>query len=617
LAGAAAIVLSTTALAQNVADTQVPTDTQSPARSWSEEAIVVTPTKFPIAPGDVGSAVSVIREDELATRQINTLEEAIRIVPGVITASSGQAGSVASVFLRGANSNQTQFLVDGIRISDSNVFSNNFAGGAVAHNLDAIEILRGPQSALYGGEAIGGVISLWSRQGEGDPTGDIELSAGSFDSFRTRLGAQGRIDDTSYSLSTGWETTANDRPHNDFEQFLYTARIDHSLSEATSVGMTVRGALREFESPGSRFENDPDNTDEEEFLLLTAYLDHKLNDVWKTHLLAGWLNQDLSFDFPPVGASRIDNEKIVVDWRNTLEWGSGHTTLFGFGFENNSVENNGFGAIDDTETIVALYLQQVLAVTEAFTITGGGRWEDYDSFGNIFTWRAAAAYHCDATATTLRGSVGSAFRAPSFFELFASSESFIGNPDLDAEESLGWDVGIEQDAGSLGKLTLTWFENDIDDLISSDFSRYPATVTNLEQASTSGLECEWTGHISDQITWRMAYTYLRATNDTTGEKLLRRPEHTLGFNVNWSPSERLTLGMGGYWLQDRSDIDPESYATIEGDNYFIARLYGSFSLCENAAVNLRIENAFDEDYDEVAGFPGRGLGIFGGLKIRL
>lgn len=611
LSGAVAVALSASASAQNIEEA-------SPSVSdWSKEAIVVTPTKFPTAPENVGSAVSSIPADELETRQSRSLEEAIRIVPGVVVASSGQAGSVSSVFLRGVNSNQTQFLVDGIRISDSNVFSNNFIGGAVTHNLQAIEILRGPQSALYGGEAIGGVISLWSPRGEGDPSGEFEIMAGSFDSFGARLGGQGQVRDTSYSFSTGWETTANDRPNNDFENFHYATRIDHALSERTVLGVTARGALRDFESPGSVAENDPDNSDEEEFLLLTAYLDHQVNELWNTHLLAGWLNQDLTFNFPPIGSSGIDNEKVVLDWRNTIQWAAGHTTLFGVGFENNEVVNTGFGAIDDTETIVALYLQQVLELTEAFTLTGGVRWEDYDSFGDVFTWRAAGAYHVESTGTTLRASAGSAFRAPSFFELFATSSSFVGNPDLDPEESIGWDLGIEQDAGPLGTLSLTWFENDIDDLISSNFAGNPATVVNLEEASSSGLELEWRGQATDQVSWRAGYTYLRAVNDTTGERLLRRPEHTLGFDVNWSPSERLTLGMGGYWLKDRTDIDPVSFATIAGDDYFIARFYGTFSLRENIDLSLRVENAFDADYEEVAGFPGRGLGVFGGIKIRL
>ena len=583
---------------------------------WSNETLVVTPTKFAASPEDVGSAVTLLPAKELKARQIRTFREALQIVPGVTLASSGQPGSVSSVFLRGVNSNQTQFLVDGIRISDSNVFSNNFIGGAVTHNLQAIEILRGPQSALYGGEAIGGVISLWSPRGEGDPSGELQLGGGSFGTFHTQLSSMGEAAASAYSFSAGWETTDNDRSNNDFENLYYATRIDHALSDRTEIGFTLRGALRDFESPGSVFENDPDNSDEEEFLLLTASIGHYVNDLWHTHLVAGWLNQNLTFNFPPLGSSQIDNEKVVLDWRNTVEWTTGHTTLFGVGFENNSVLNTGFGSIDDTETLVAAYLQQSLKITEAFTLTGGARWEDYDSFGDVLTWRVAGAYGIEATGTTLRGSAGSAFRAPSFFELHATSSSFIGNPDLEPEESLGWDVGIEQDLGPLGTLALTWFENDIDDLITSDFGSFPSTVVNLEDASTSGLELQWSGRIADQLNYQLAYTYLRAVNDSTGDRLLRRPKHTLGFDLNWTPIERLTLGMGGYWVADRTDIDPVSFETIMGDDYFLGRIYGNYTVHENVDLSFRVENAFDEDYDEVAGFPGRGLGVFGGLKLR-
>ena len=175
-------------------DTTPATANEEPAPSdvdWSNETLVVTPTKFAASPEDVGSAVTLLPAKELKARQIRTFREALQIVPGVTLASSGQPGSVSSVFLRGVNSNQTQFLVDGIRISDSNVFSNNFIGGAVTHNLQAIEILRGPQSALYGGEAIGGVISLWSPRGEGDPSGELQLGGGSFGTFHTQLSSMG------------------------------------------------------------------------------------------------------------------------------------------------------------------------------------------------------------------------------------------------------------------------------------------------------------------------------------------------------------------------------------------------------------------------------------------
>ncbi|MEO0448280.1 MAG: TonB-dependent receptor, partial [Verrucomicrobiota bacterium] len=155
-----------------------------------------------------------------------------------------------------------------------------------------------------------------------------------------------------------------------------------------------------------------------------------------------------------------------------------------------------------------------------------------------------------------------------------------------------------------------------DGLITSDFSVFPSTVINEDEASTSGVEVEWQGSLlDDSLSYLIAYTYLDTEGDN-GARLLRRPRHTLGFDLQTRPTDRLQLGMGGYWVEDRVDIDPVTFGRIPGDDYFLARFYGSYDLIEAVQLKLSIENAFDEEYEEIAGFPGRGLGIFGGLTAR-
>lgn len=579
------------------------------------ETFVVTPLKFPISADDVGSAVTLITGEEIESSQIQAFETAIQLSPGVGFASNGQPGSTSAVFLRGTNSNQTQFLIDGVRVNDSNILPFSFLGGESAHHLGSIEVLRGPQSSLYGGEAIGGVIALTSPRGRGAPSYSLDSEAGSFGSFGTRLTGGGEIDRLAYSFSTGWLQTDNDRTNNDFESFYYGTRLDYAVSEQTTVGLTVRGAEREFGSPDNIFVNDPDNRDLETFVLVTSYVDHQISDVWNTHLLAGWLNQDLTFENPSTATTGIDSSKVVLDWRNTFAWESGHTTLFGVGYEHISVENTGFGGINDEEAIFAVYAQQLLQVTEALSLTGGGRWEDYDSFGDVATWRGAAAYKIEQTGTTLRSSAGSGFRAPSFFELYAFSPSFVGNPNLGPEESVGWDVGVEQDLGPFGAIGLTYFQNDIKDLISTDLTTTPLSLANVGKASTSGVELDWRGQLFEQLNYRVAYTYLEADDDTSGVRLLRRPAHTLGFDLNSNLTDKLLLGVGGYWIDDRLDIDPVTFSTIAGDDYFLARAYANYEVCPGFDLHLRVENAFDQEYQEIAGFPGRGLGVFGGVKL--
>ncbi len=580
------------------------------------ETFVVTPTKFPLPQREVGNAITIIPGSDLEARQIRSFEDALRFAPGVTFASSGQTGSNTSLFVRGVSSNQTQLMVDGVRINDSNILAQPFTGAGMAHHLDSIEVLRGPQSALYGGEAIGGVINLTTPRGSGTPSSEIEAMTGSFGTFGSRFSSSGELGTTAYSLSVGYDETQNDRPNNDFENLYFAGRIDQALSEQTTLGFTFRGAERQFGSPGSVVDQDPDNLDQDSFLLLTTYLDHNFNDQLNTRLIAGYLNQDLDFEFPPVGSSTIASEKVVLDWRNTLEWGGGHVSLLGVGFENTSVSNNGFGGVDDTEQLFSLYLQQLLQVTQALSLTGGLRWEDYESFGDTVNYRGAGAYHLEETGTTFRASVGTGFRAPSFFELFARSPFFVGNPNLSPEESLGWDVGVEQEINGLGTLAVTWFDNQLDDLIATSFVGPVSSVANLESASTSGLEVAWAGSLMDRLNYQLAYTYLEATNDATGDRLVRRPTHTLGFDVHTLVFDRLTLGAGGYWLDDRLDIDAATFETISGDDYFIARFYTNYAVHQNFDLFFRVENAFDMEYEEIAGFPGRSLGVFGGAKLR-
>jgi vitamin B12 transporter len=590
----------------------------SPNPTPSLEPQVVTATRFPLPPEQVGHAVTSFRTEELETSRLIRAEDVFRLglVPGAAFATSGQTGSLSSLFLRGTNRNQTQFLVDGVRINDANLVPDFFLGGETLANVGGIEILRGPQSGLYGGEAIGGVVNVLTARGTGAPASAFEATAGSFGTFGTRFSSAGALDGFTYSLGAGWNVTANDRPHNDFESLTHAGRFDVPLGEATSLGFTFRSAQRSFQSPGSTAENDPDNREEEEFLLFTAFLEHQFNEVWNTRLLGGWLDQDLGFRFPPSGSSITDQRKANADWRHTLAWSDRLVTLAGIAHEQSAVRNTGFGAIDDADSITALYFQQTVRPWEPLTLTGNARWERYDTFGDAFTWRGSAAHRLAATATTLRASAGTGFRAPSFFELYARDAFFVGNPALRPEESFGWDAGLTQDVASLGQLSLTWFANELTDLVTTDFAAFPATVTNLASANTSGAEAEFAGRAGERLHYRLAYTYLHAADGLTGARLLRRPRHTLGVDTHAAVSDRLTLGAGLTLIHDRLDIDPVTFSTIRGSEHALVRLYGRYRIHERVETHLTVENALDERYDEIAGFPGRGPGVFAGFTVR-
>jgi len=589
------------------------------------EPTVVSAHRAEMPSSEVGSAVTFFEGADIEHRQLQAFETLLHFVPGAAYSANAQRGSVSSLFLRGTESDHTQIVIDGIRINDANLLSNSFLGGARAHHLSSVEVLRGPQSALYGGEAIGGVITLSTPRAQGDPLLTWDASVGDFDSFHSGLSAQDARERTAWSLSVGRESTDNDRPNNAFEQAYYAGRFDFDLTDAVRTGFTLRGADRALESPGSIFQNDPDNIDEEEFLLFTTWLEADLTPHWNSRLTYGLVEQQLTNRTPPIGNRIADYRNHTGNWHNVVTWDERFTTVWGANLEASSVEDSGFGDIAETDTQVAVYGQQTAEVLDGLTLTGGGRWEEYESFGSVWTWRTTGAYHLTHTGTTLRASYGTGFRAPSFLDLFGFdppnlaffNPGFVGNPNLRPETSRGWDAGFEQRLFGTFSVAATWFENDLRDLIvfSPDFPN-PSSVINLGAAHTQGLEVELRGDWTDRISGRLAYTYLQAEDEIMDTRLLRRPEHTLGFDVfsRWCDG-RLTVGLGGYHLQNRLDLDAQTFSTIDGDDFFVARLYGACQVTDFLEINLRVENAFDEDYEEVDGFPGRSRGTFAGVKL--
>ncbi len=545
-----------------------------------------------------GSAVTILEGEDLDQSQFHHLEEALRRVPGVFSESTGgQRGSVSSLFLRGLKTAHTHIQVDGIRLSDSTIVTNNFLGNAGLLGVERLEILRGPQSALYGGESLGGVVTLASLKGSGAPQSQLLLEGGSFDSFRAQASSSGSFENgLAYSLSISHETTNNDAqgtPELDYDQLTYALRLDYDVSENATMGVTFRGGHSEYHDTfgGENF------TD---YQLVTIYAQATLTDIWDSSLRLGAYTE--AYDFGDPSTFATDAEKWSVSWENELGWKPGHTTAFGVIWENTDYAQD-FSFPADRDQL-GLYATHLWEVNESLTLTGGLRWEDYDDYGDELTWRATAAYHFESSDTTLRASFGTAYRTPSLIELNGGPFE-AGNPNLDPEESVGWDIGVSQALGDDIALTLTWYENDVEHLIIDRFGAAPFNTNGKGKAS--GLEVGLEGqHDALGLGYGIAYTYL--DHDLAG-----LPEHVIQADIHWNSAERLSLGAGLSYVGDRD---------LGGDPmnaYLVARLYGSFSLTENISLHARLENATDERYER-ANFGGTRvaaprLGAYGGLTF--
>ena len=580
---------------------------------------LVTATRTPIAATAAGSVVDQLTAADLAKRQLNSLRGALAGLPGSPAFASGAAGGSTSLFLRGANSNQTLFLIDGIRANDPNTdYAVMFGGGCVGA-CDSLEVAHGPQSTLYGGEAVGGVVSLRSQRGVGPVSGRVAVEAGSFGTLQGALTAQGGDAAQAFSFSAAGGHTDNDRANNAFDSATYTLRVDRTVSDALAIGATWRGFNGRYGSPGTRFTNDPDNTDTESNQLATVFAAFTHSPALTSRAVLGGQDRRFVSENPRVGSATqvtvVENRRAVLDWQASYTGVEKHRVTAGTTLEANRTVNSGFGNINRRQELLAVFAQDEFSPTENVFLTAGLRSDDHDTFGRATTGRVTAAWLVVPSRLKLRATYGTGFRAPSFLDLYGTSAFYRGNPNLAPEKARGWDAGVDyyfaHDRGSVG---VTWFDTRLTNLIVFDFASSPSTVRNVELARTRGVEVAGKFVPRSGTELRLAYTFLEADNLTQRIRLLRRPRHSGSADVWHDFGRGLSGGAGVAFAAQREDVHASTFARIDGEDYTVARVFAAWQVNDRLTLKARVENALNERYEEVHGYPQLGFGAFAGAE---
>lgn len=578
---------------------------------------VTTATRTPAEPQTLGTAFDSLSAADLARRQVNSLASALGSAAGAPLFASGASGGASSLFLRGSNSNQTLFLIDGIRLNDPNTDYAVFLGGACVSACDSLEISHGPQSTLYGGEAMGGVVSLRAQRGSGAAGGRVALEAGSFGTRQALLTAQGERGADAWNVSLQGGHTDNDRPNNAFDSFNSVVRLDHRFNDRVSLGGTVRWFHGVYGSPGDRYTSDPDNEEREDNVLATAFADLKLAPSWTARAVLGGQDRRFVAESPRAGRATsytvVKNRRGVFDAQTSFTGWSRQRVTAGVTAEANHTRNTGFGDINRKQTLAAVFVQDEFSPRDDVFLTAGLRNDDFDTFGRATTGRTTAAWLVAQRALKLRASYGTAFRSPSFLDLYGQSAFYVGNPNLHAERARGWDAGVDwYTAGRRGTVSLTWFEMNYSDLIASTPNF--RSVENIQRARTRGAELSARWSLGAASELRAAYTYLEADNLTSARRLLRRPRHRGHADVWHDFGRGLSAGAGVAFTAQREDVDARTFRTIDGEDFTVARVYGEYAVSPRLAFKVRIENLLDEKYEEVNGYPLPGVGAFAGLE---
>lgn len=583
---------------------------------------VVTATRVATDITTLGTSVDFISAAELERQQRTTLRDALSLVPGAPVFPSGANGAVSSLFLRGANSNQTLFLVDSVRFNDSNTEYFVALGGMTVGASDQIEIARGPQSTLYGSEAVGGVVSLSAQRGSGAPTQKLSVEGGSFRTGQASVSAQAGDARRAYSFTASGGRTDNDRANNDFKSASYVLRLDRRLSDTVAIGATWRGFNAEYGSPGASIgwgANDPDNRERESNQLGTVFAELTHSPALHSRATLAAQHRRYVAEMPDPFGDTIavtKNRRALFDWQTVWQPAGAHRVTGGFTVERNATRNDGFVNVDDSQNQFALFLQEEFSPVENVFLTAGLRYDEFETFGGQTTGKATAAWLVAQKALKLRASYGTGFRAPSFLDLYGRSFYYVGNPDLQPEKARGWDLGADYYLpGGRGSLGVTWFEQRYDNLIAYDFAVFPATVRNIDDARARGVEFSGKVRLPGAIDARLAYTYLDARNLTSQSRLVRRPRHAGALDL-WRDFGAWSAGAAATFAKDREDVHAADFNQVDSEDYVVVRVYAAWNVTDRLTLKARVENALNERYEVVHGYPQLGFGAYVGAEWR-
>jgi len=576
------------------------------------EEITVTANRSEVPTREVGSSVTVIGREEIERRRKTTVAELLRTVPGVAIARTSGPGSQTSVFLRGAESNHTLVLLDGLRLNSSTAGLYDFAD-LTTENLERIEIVRGPQSTLYGSEALGGVISITTRRGEGELSGRVAAEAGSDSHQRLQASISGATERFDYSAAVAESETdgisaasvaggVGALEADGHENLTASGRFGLEIGDGGRLDLSLRHHDTELEVDGFGPVDDPNALQARESTAATLAAALPLSGGWTQTFRAAVYDETLVGSDPDTFFNNfaIDTRTAELGTQANLDLGSGRGVIVGASWEERTAEVA--GGYDESSEIGAVYAQVRTAWRERLFLTLGGRWDDHSEFGSETTYRVTASF--EATGTTrLHASLGTGFRAPSLDELFFP---VFGNLELEPETSEGFDLGVERTfAGERGLIDLTYFDNDFDDLIGFDDA---FRAVNVDRATSRGVELSLRWRASERFELSASHTWNETEDLATGFQLARRPENRTVLDFFFQPTPAWDATVTFMAVADRVDTGGrplEDYTRVDLTvDYEAGRAFEPY---------LRIENLLGEDYEEILGFQTPGFQAAVGL----
>lgn len=561
--------------------------------------IVVTASRTAQTVDEALAAVTVVTREEIERLQPQTLLELLRLQPSVDITRSGAPGAPNSVFLRGTNSNHTLVLIDGVRANSAS--TGGFAWQSLEPaQIERIEIVRGPRAALYGADAIGGVVQIFTRRPSGanasasygsNNTSNLQLGYGGGERVRYRL--QG-----SFAKSDGIPARTVSEQDHGYENRSLSVGFDMPLwgDARLSIDGWINRSESEYDLDDFATGNIIEKQLETENRTISAQLSDSFNQTWQHNLAIGY-----SYDKNKPDSGEITTDRLSADWQNTLVLTDSQTLIFGVNYYHDAVDSqNAYDETADNKAGFISYLSQIGIVDLELS----ARHDKHSEYGSKATGSAAIGVEV-LTDVRLTLSHGTAFKAPTFNDLYAS---FGGNPNLEPEESKTTELGLRIAKGNQ-RFGASLFHTDVDSLITYDSDANQ--MVNVGEARMRGLELQYAFATS---AWRYGAnaTLQQARDRSDDSRLLLRPERKISMQVSRVFHNGAVINTDAILVGERYAFGPSRMP-----GYGLLNLSASYPLMRELRVFGRIENALDKEYQTVDGYNTLERTFYLGLSYNL
>jgi vitamin B12 transporter len=610
------------------------------------DEIVVTATKTEINKKETGASITVITEKEIEQRGKQMIIDVLRDVPGITTYQTGTFGGLSSVFIRGADAKNLLVLIDGIKMNDPSNIDRSFDfANLTTDNIERIEIVRGPQSTLYGSDATAGVINIITKRGMGKPKLTIKAEGGSYSTFRESVSINGGTDKTYYSFlvsrtdSCGFSKASKEsgvtRELEDdrYENTTISTRLGYSPFSKSWITLAFRYTDAYTEIDDGAFYDDPNYAQENKQMSSILGFNQEIAKWWRHKISLSYMNivrryRDKTDADEPIefSDSWFQGNHKRGEWQHIITIDDIDEITGGIEYEQNSATSLDYSDIgygpsttefdEQRVSTAAYYLQNHLKLLKRIFVIAGVRLNDHEEFGTKSTYQLSVSVLIPLVETRLKGNYATGYRAPQLSQLYDTAWT-TGNKDLKPEESKSYDFGIEQPIwGNRFIIDATYFVTTYDNKIDLDAA---FKYINKERVDTSGLEGSLRFKPTDTFLIDASYTYTKEAEDSeTGKRLLRRPKHQASAYLNWSFIRGANINIGVIYVGKRDDAwyDESIFTTryVELDDYYVVNLAASYGISDNLQIFGRIENLTNEEYENPVGYEPSKRSYYGGLK---